>query len=135
MSNEEHSKVTPANLTWKDGKTTVEILWKDGHTSVYRTEYLRNICPCAECRGTHEKPPLFSEPKSPKKFTLHSPASADKAKKRIAALKAFPVGNYGIGFQWADGHKDGLYTFKMLREMCPITAEAEAEAETDAQNP
>ena len=118
----EQKKYKPQDLKWLDGRTSVEIYWSDGHVSLYRAEYLRNMCPCAECRGTHEKPPMFSEPKSPKKLMLHSTSSAAKAKKRTQIMKAFPVGNYGIGFLWADGHKDGLYTFQMLRDMCPSTA-------------
>jgi DUF971 family protein len=29
------------------------------------------------------------------------------------------VGNYAIGFDWSDGHHDGIYAFEYLRDMCP----------------
>lgn len=34
------------------GNYGVSILWSDGHgTGIYRFEYLREICPCPECRA------------------------------------------------------------------------------------
>ena len=120
MSEAQDRTIIPQDIQWLDGHSAVQIKWADGHVSRYPSEYLRAICPCAECRGTHDNPPISPKPASSKKLQMHSPQAADKARKRITPLKAFPVGNYGIGFKWADGHQDGLYTFKMLREMCPI---------------
>ena len=120
MSEAQDRKIIPRNIQWLDGHSAVQIEWADGHVSEYASEYLRAICPCAECRGTHDNPPISPKPTSSKKLQMHSPKAANKARKRIMPLKAFPVGNYGIGFKWADGHKDGLYTFKLLREMCPV---------------
>jgi len=30
-----------------------------------------------------------------------------------------PVGNYAIAFSWKDGHDTGIYTFRLLRGLCP----------------
>ena len=136
MSETDLSKTIPVAISWLAGKTAVQIQWADGHESTYRAEYLRTICPCAECRETHAAPPLFSQPKKPKKLTMVSASVASKVKKKHTAVRSFPVGNYGIGFEWADGHKDGLYTFQFLREMCPSSASpSEDTAETEFASP
>ena len=34
------------------GNYAISILWSDGHgTGIYRFDFLRRICPCAECGG------------------------------------------------------------------------------------
>ncbi len=34
------------------GEYAIRIDWNDGHsTGIYSYDHLRNICPCAECRG------------------------------------------------------------------------------------
>ena len=128
MSDPENKRTTPTNIQWLEGHSAVQIDWADGHVSRYAADYLRAMCPCAECRGTHDHPPLQASPKGSKKLQMHSPKAAKKARERIVALKAFPVGNYGIGFKWADGHSDGLYTFAMLRDMCPVEGKERLQA-------
>ena len=32
------------------------------------------------------------------------------------------VGNYAIAFTWADGHNTGIYSFRLLRSICPCAA-------------
>jgi DUF971 family protein len=32
------------------------------------------------------------------------------------------VGNYAVSFTWADGHSTGIYSFRLLRELCPCEA-------------
>ena len=29
------------------------------------------------------------------------------------------VGNYALGLTWADGHSTGIYSFRLLRGICP----------------
>src|SRR5262249_61714078 len=33
-----------------------------------------------------------------------------------------PVGNYAIAPRWEDGHDTGLYSFRLLRQLCPCAA-------------
>ncbi|MGH9359982.1 MAG: gamma-butyrobetaine hydroxylase-like domain-containing protein [Terriglobia bacterium] len=34
------------------GRYALQIYWSDGHsTGIYGFDYLRNLCPCAECEG------------------------------------------------------------------------------------
>jgi len=32
------------------------------------------------------------------------------------------VGNYALSLNWADGHSTGIYSFRMLRALCPCEA-------------
>ena len=43
---------------------------------------------------------------------------------------AEPVGKYAIKFNWNDGHKLGIYSWKWLREICPC---AECATANDAK--
>lgn len=37
------------------GHYAAQIFWNDGHSSgIYSFQYLRELCPCAECRATRE---------------------------------------------------------------------------------
>ena len=102
--------VTPDDLSWaEDGSMCVA--WSDGVTSTYDPEYLRSICPCAECRGTHGTPK--------KAFHILSAAQVQKAELQTQIAGVEPVGHYGLLFHWGDGHKDGIYAWSYLRAMSP----------------
>lgn len=89
------------NVTTGEG---VDIAWGDGHQSHYSFAYLRDHCPCASCNALREQ---ASGPSLP----LYRPA--------VKPLKATPVGFYAIHFDWNDGHTTGIYSFSLLRELCP----------------
>ena len=36
--------------------------------------------------------------------------------------EAYSIGNYGLGFKWADGHDEGIYSWRYLRAFCPCVA-------------
>ncbi len=98
-------------ITVNRKKAEMTITWGDGHTSVYSWSLLRQACPCAECRGGHEKmsaepdPAVFSLP------VLDTPATHLK--------NVEPVGAYAITMEWEDGHHYGIYTWHYLRALCP----------------
>jgi len=81
------------------------------HQSVYPFSLLRNACPCAECRGGHDR--MSSQP-DPAVFILPDEASA---RTRLRNLEA--VGAYAITFEWEDGHHFGIYNWGYLRLLCP----------------
>lgn len=125
-------QTTPLQLQWLEGATGIEVKWSDGHESVYDLTYLRTICPCAACRGAHESPPLSQAPK--KRFNILSDDQA-KAKDAPSGVKSVqPVGNYAISFVWSDGHSEGIYSFRYLREMCPCQECAARIAEQDSDS-
>jgi DUF971 family protein len=94
----------------------VEITWADGHTSRYDFPYLREHCPCALCKDAREK-----------KDAIKMPVTAPGAvlpmfKPRVTAKGAKAVGSYALQIEFSDGHATGIYSFEILREICPCEA-------------
>lgn len=92
------------NLTTGEG---VDITWGDDHQSHYSFAFLRDHCPCASCDTLRQQTsgptlPLYRTPVKP--------------------LKVSPVGFYAIHFDWNDGHATGIYSFSLLRGLCPCVA-------------
>lgn len=85
----------------------IQILWKDGHASQYDLQYLRDRCPCATCRGTHE---AGQTPAAPNPLPLYKP--------KLRILDVEPVGSYALRIRWNDGHSSGIYSYAYLREIC-----------------
>ena len=86
------------------GEKELLIQWQDGHRSLYVFSYLRRSCRCAACvdEWTGKQKPLPEE-------------TTDA----VRPLQTSPVGNYGIRFHWSDGHSTGIYSFELLRSICP----------------
>lgn len=99
----------PQGLTVNRAEQSLEIIWSDGHRSIYPLAGLRAVCPCAECRGGHEN---MSAPVE--RAAIH--AQPDKT---WEISGAHLVGNYALSFVWADGHEAGIYTWDLLRALCP----------------
>ena len=80
----------------------VEIHWTDGHRSVFPTRYLRGFCPCAVCQG-------------------HAPGSWTfvEAPPPMDVTRIEEVGLYALQIKWSDGHDTGIYSWGVLRELCP----------------
>ena len=93
------------------GGREVQITWQDGHPSVYRYSYLRGKCRCAACVD---------------EWTGEPRILPGKISEEIHPLATRPVGNYGIRFDWSDGHNTGIYAFEYLRSLCPCPACAAA---------
>ena len=74
----------------------------------YRAAELRERCPCATCREKHGAPP-----KPPTQLTVLSAAEARPL--TVAGMR--PVGSYAYHVDFSDGHKTGLYTLELLREL------------------
>jgi len=87
------------------------VIWADGHTSIYPFSLLRAACPCAQCKGGHEK--MSAEP-DPEVFDVEL---EDSPRTHLANLR--PTGSYGITPVWEDGHDYGIYNWHYLRALCP----------------
>lgn len=110
MPSDTEPKSVRVNMTTGKG---MEIDWKDGHQSVYTFQYLRDACPCAHCDEERDKEgrefgqavkpvsllPMYKEPARP--------------------VEATPIGKYAIAFVWNDGHEHGIYSWDLLRALCP----------------
>jgi DUF971 family protein len=85
------------------GVHALRIVWADGHQSEYRNDYLRDRCPCAECR---ERPartlPVINE-----------------GRNELYPVQIGVVGRYAVSIQWSDGHDTGIYSYQTLRGLCP----------------
>ena len=99
----------PKIVTVDRQKSTLIIDWQDEHHSEYPLSGIRAVCPCVTCRGGHAemaqpiaRAQLFTAPTGSSEIT-----------------SAEFVGAYAITFTWADGHNTGIYTWTMLRELCP----------------
>jgi DUF971 family protein len=94
---------TPVSIKKKGGER-LTIGWADGHESVYSARYLRGRCPCAQCVSeTTGQRMVFEEHVSPD----------------VKIGDAKIVGNYALHFEWSDGHFTGIYSFDLLRRLCP----------------
>ncbi len=124
----------PAGLAWEDAGQTVAIAWEDGHQSRFGLPYLRRICPCAACTNAHATGPITAVQNQPPKkaFTILSEAQVRNARAVAEITECYPVGSYAIGFRWKDGHNEGIYSFSLLRAMCPCAACAALRSEEPA---
>jgi DUF971 family protein len=104
-------KPRPVNITASRSRRLLIIDWDDGHHSEYPLAGLRAACPCAECRGGHDK---MGGPGSPDMLDI--PVQSAEASELVELQ---PVGNYAIQPFWKDGHSYGIYNWDYLRELCP----------------
>ncbi|MBI5369229.1 MAG: DUF971 domain-containing protein [Planctomycetes bacterium] len=97
---------SPADVT-KVGEGLLQWTWGDGHVSPFPLKYLRERCPCASCVD---------------EFTGQRRLDPKSIAPDIKIARFEPVGLYAVRFQWSDGHDTGLYSFRLLRDLCPCEA-------------
>jgi DUF971 family protein len=100
--------------------TGVDIVWSDEHVSHYDFAYLRDECPCATCNEDREKKRAFAS------AGPTSPAALPMFKPKTRAQAATIVGNYAIQITFNDGHATGIYSYDILRTICPCADCAKA---------
>ncbi len=103
--------ILPRDITADRQSKVLTITWQDGHVSRYAFGLLRAACPCAGCRGGHEK--MSAEPDEAV-FSMEWPTGAEAHMQGIEG-----VGSYAIMLEWEDGHRSGIYTWHYLRALCP----------------
>jgi len=88
----------------------LEIIWEEGHIGRYPYRTLRGECRCAGCvdelTGVR---------------TLDIASIADDIMIDHMQL----VGNYALRIDWSDGHATGIYSWQLLRALCPCPRCAE----------
>jgi DUF971 family protein len=82
----------------------IQMSWEDGHLSEYSYEYLRVSCQCAACVD---------------EWTGESLIKREAIPRDIHPEELSPVGNYAIQINWSDSHTTGIYSFDLLRKICP----------------
>jgi prepilin-type processing-associated H-X9-DG protein len=85
----------------------IVVTWADGHVSDFTNHYLRANCQCASCVDEWTRAPLLDPASIP----------AD-----IYADQIQVVGTYAIQPIWSDGHHTGIFSFRLLRDLCPCPA-------------
>jgi DUF971 family protein len=90
----------PVEIRHERAARRVVVTWEDGHESVFPIDYLRSWCPCAMCQG-------------------HAPQAKylDLHGQHLVHVEG--VGNYAVSLTWQDGHNTGIYSFRLLRAVCP----------------
>lgn len=104
-------KSVNVNLTTGAG---VDIEWADGHRSHYTFTFLRDACPCALC--DEERRNAGRQPGDPPKG---KPGELPMFRPAAKPTEVEPVGKYAMRFTWNDGHMHGIYSWDLLREICP----------------
>ncbi len=102
----------PTGITADRKAGTMTIPWNDGHVSEYTFTWLREACPCAECRGGHENMGTIPEPQD----DLFLIPLRDARETQLQDVQM--MGNYAINPIWMDGHKHGIYNWAYLRAIC-----------------
>lgn len=101
MSNQHATLSTePTGLTLQTAEKQITIAWADGHQSQYPFWYLRGFCPCAMCQG-HQ---------GGWDFIADVPHTVEDVAE---------VGRYALNIVYEDGHRTGIYSFEILRTLCP----------------
>lgn len=93
--------IYPTLIEQKREARELHVDWEDGHHSVYRLRYLRGFCPCAHCQGHAQGAWIFNPVEDP------------------TITKIEEVGAYAVNIAYSDGHSTGIYSFEILRELCP----------------
>ena len=79
------------------------VQWTDGHQGVHNPYNLRINCRCAGCVDEDSGQRTLDARRVPLDVTI---------------LGTTPVGRYALAFDFSDGHKTGIYSFDVLRELC-----------------
>lgn len=85
----------------------LKLSWPDGHEGSYAAWTLRGRCPCAQCVDEDTGRRVLD----PKRVPLDV---------RITGVQ--PVGRYGLGLAFTDGHNTGIYKFADFQAICECPA-------------
>lgn len=99
------NKNIPAKIS-RPKNYLISCIFKDGFESTITLKALRDNCPAADSEEERKKQ---NEVKIPT-FNIMKQGRND-----IETIK--PVGNYAINPVWKDGHKTGIYSYELLREI------------------
>ena len=85
----------------------LSVLWADDHRSTFSSEYLRKVCPCESCHDERRQAETGL-----RVISKEIPA-------RVEMNQISGVGRYAIQIEFSDGHNTGIYSFELLRKLCP----------------
>ena len=97
--------MNPIQIKIED-KTKLFIKWEDTSESRINLKYLRDECPCANCKG---ETILF------KTFKPEKKAEESPGMYKIKNIET--VGGYAIQITWKDGHDTGIYSWDYIKKL------------------
>jgi len=100
------SPTTPVHIELDRDHRSLLVRWQDEHESSFIWDFLRGHCPCANCSEEAGKPGQLSA------LPMFRPGQTDMVDVNL-------TGRYALTPVWGDGHDLGIYTFRMLRAICP----------------
>jgi DUF971 family protein len=80
----------------------LRIVWEDGSASLFPFRFLRQNCPCAQCKD---------------EWTGKRLLDIESVPQDLKGQRADLVGQYALQFLFSDGHSAGIYTFDMLKKI------------------
>jgi DUF971 family protein len=87
----------------QEGERALRITWADGEVCHYDAPSLRRACPCAQCVN---------------EWTGQRVLQPESVPAELSIQDLSIVGRYALNFRWSDGHETGIYSFRLLRELC-----------------
>jgi DUF971 family protein len=95
--------VTPTDIQLIGAE--VALRWQDGHESFISFATLRAASPSAQVRGERD---VFG--------TVYG-GEAPRNHVGVEVTGWERIGNYAIRFEFSDGHRTGLYSYELLRQL------------------
>lgn len=95
----------PRQIKIKD-KSFLFINWDQNSSSSISLKYLRDECPCANCKGET----VLLKSYRPPRPTMITPEMY-----KIKNIET--VGGYAIQISWKDGHNTGIYSWEYLKKL------------------
>lgn len=97
--------MSPTQIKITD-KNSLKINWDDNSQSDISLKYLRDECPCANCKGETIL------------LKTMRPARQNKlAVGRYNITNIEVVGGYAVKISWKDGHDTGIYSWQYLKTL------------------
>ena len=97
----------------QEGAAGLRIKWGDGRVCHYEAAALRRVCPCAQCVN---------------EMTGRRMLDPQSISDDLTVETLDIVGRYALTFRWSDGHQTGIYSFRLLRELCEQHEEVASES-------
>lgn len=96
--------LNPTKIKIDDG--FLKLTWDDNSSDQISLNYLRDECPCANCKGET----ILLKTMRPARQNKNAPGRYDITKIKV-------VGGYAIKISWKDGHDTGIYSWQYLKTL------------------
>lgn len=101
----ERATVNPKQIKITE-QQRLKIIWENDEESEISLKYLRDECPCANCKGET----ILFKTMRPARIKFDTPG-----KYEIKNIEV--VGGYAAKITWKDGHDTGIYSWEYLKTL------------------